>query len=467
MPVHPCNQQLLLLEDSESSLSLDKRIIKEAGFNNITVMTSGLEACKKLAGLAESQIIPDIVVCNCRLEDIDGEQFCAIIRQHPRLLGLPILLIMPNESEAVQLKALGCGASALLGRPFSVQTLRDILNRLLVDNNKLEALRKGANLADTANFDSALASYGILLRNSRSPEDYFKAGMRLLEENRYNIAIDMFQRALQAIKIKGEAELGIAVAYKGKGDNQRYHAWLMRSAETFVRAKRWHDARTTFGKILQEKTTHRNPFVIEANRLIREGDYKTAAKTLAEGNPLVPSLKKAKLYANLCVGASDSRAMFHALQEELSHQGNSGGLVSEIRQSIIKLGNERKEKLRKASKERQTSLIKKIENEKGNMPDFGRPSPDIISLTPSDLRGLPIPPVLAGEKKAQEDEYGVKESEISDLSGKENNAAKNALEPLGEEDATSDLFTGTPKINEFFSIIKYTWKMARRNKKKK
>ena len=50
-----------------------------------------------LAGLDEPlpSFQPDVVVCSQRLSDMDGEQFCAILRLHPMLLDMPVLLILP------------------------------------------------------------------------------------------------------------------------------------------------------------------------------------------------------------------------------------------------------------------------------------------------------------------------------------------------------------------------------------
>ena len=39
------------------------------------------------------------------------------------------------------------------------------------------------------------------------------------------------------------------------------------------------------------------------------------------------------------------------------------------------------------------------------------------------------------------------------------------LSPLSEAEATSGLFTGRPRLNEFLSVMKLTWKLARRDKK--
>lgn len=46
----------------------------------------------------------------------------------------------------------------------------------------------------------------------------------------------------------------------------------------------------------------------------------------------------------------------------------------------------------------------------------------------------------------------------------EKSSAEPALEPLSEVEGTSALLNSKPGINELLSVIKYTWKMARRHK---
>lgn len=460
--------QVLLLGESEGALALDRRALRDAGYSDIRVLTSGLDACRQLAGINGKAFKPDLVVCTNRLSDMDAEQFCAIVRQHPRLLALPILIVLPNENEAAQLKALGCGASALLGRPYSIEYLKKILTTLQAGKAAIESLRQAADKTDTAAFDAALASYGLLLRPNRQPEDYFRAGMRFLEENRYNYAISAFQRALENVRIKGEAELGIAAAYKGKGDTARYHAWLARAAETFIQAKRWHHARSAFARLVQENANARNPFLAEASRQIRQQEYEDAAKTLAEGCGFIPGLKAGQVYAKVCLGAEDSAAMFKALQSELANHGNGDFLATEIRQSIEKLGKERQERMRQAADERQMQLARNLSAAK--IAESANVAAKAASVQES--RGVAMLDAPGSSMPAEESAFSQTHGNVVDNA--EYNSADEAdvnlnpvLAPLTQPEATSDLFASKPKINEFLSVIKLTWKLARRQKKKK
>ena len=474
---------VLLLCESEALGALDKRALREAGVADVRVMTSGVAAARMLAGItpAKSGFSPEIIVCTQKLEDMDGEQFCAILRLHPRLLAMPVLLILPNDSEAEQLKTLGSGASALLGRPYSVPALQEKLASLLAERPRLDQLRVAAQHADTSAFDAALATYGLLLRPNRQPEDYFKVGMRCLDENRWNHAISAFQRALRSAQIKGEAELGMAAAWKGKGDLPRFHAWLARAAETFVRARRWHRARTAYGRLLQDDPDARSPFLAEAHRLIREHAYDEAAEALAQSLEVTP--KAQDRFARICMTAESPEAMLAALEAGLGKaMGETAGdaLSKDIRESLNAFSREREERQRQVAAERQWQLSRAMaarrgasaEGEGGAEPGTeaaGAAAQDVGVEAASQGTDTPgrreRPAAVAASKKS-----GLPADEMAaeDLSGEDESAKTTpapsapVLKPLTEADATTGLFAGRPRFNELLSVIKLTWKLMRR-----
>lgn len=431
MPEKPLS--VLLLCENEASANVDRRALRAAGITDVRIMTSGIAAARLLAGMDGPQASePDMVVCLRQLDDMEGEQFCAIVRQHPRLLSLPILLILANESEAAQIAALGCGASALLGRPYSVDTLRKNLAKMAKAVPERRKLRKAAVDADTSAFDEALATYGLLLRQSRNPDDYFKAGMKSLEEKRWDVAILAFERALADAHIRAEAELGVAAAYKGKGDNARFRAWLARASETFVAAKRWNRARSAYARLLQHDPSAKNPFLAAAHKLIREKAYDDAASVLVESLALLPKMKAGERYARVCMAAEDPDEMFKSLEQALLADGDHDFMATEIRGSLDGMIRHREQRQRQQAVERKWELARNMARMK-------------------EAKAPGQRPVLSGREA---------EITVPDLE----EAVPPLVPALDEQEATSEMFSEKPKLNEFFSVIKLTWKLARSKK---
>ncbi len=336
---------VLLLAEGDAAGNLDKRALRETGTGRVESMTSGVAAARLLAGLKPdaSGFFPDVVVCTQRLADMSGEQFCAILRLHPLLLDMPVLLILPHDNEVEQLRTLGCGASALLARPYSVQTLKEHLNSLAAARPSLFELERAARLADTSAFDEALATYGMLLKPVRAPEDYFRVGMQCLEQGKWNSALNAFQRALRGALIRGKAELGMAAAWKGKGDMQRYRLYLARAAATFVRACQWSRARAVYGRLLQEDPTARSPFLAEALQRMRQGAYEEAAAVLAQGYSVTPRQQLREKLAQACLTAAEPQAalqdMEHMLEMALGEDAGEA-LGEEIRRTLDNLARQ-------------------------------------------------------------------------------------------------------------------------------
>lgn len=353
----PRQIHVLLLSESESMAALDRRALREVGADRIEGLTSGVAAARILAGLDEAppSFQPDVVVCSQRLSDMEGEQFCAILRLHPMLLDMPVLLILPHDSEVEQLRTLGCGASALLARPYSIDQLKAHLDFLVATRPSLDDLDKAGQLTTTRAFDDALATYGILLKPIRQPEDYFRVGMQCLEQRKWNSAINAFQRAMRGALIQGKAELGMAAAWKGKGDMARYRHYLSQAAATFVRARQWNRARAVYGRMLQEDPNARSPFLSEALQQMRQGNYDQAAGILAQGYEITPRQQITERMAQICLAVDTSAEMLANMETCLEQAlgADARALSEEIRTTLDGLAVEAETKKLEDAVERQ------------------------------------------------------------------------------------------------------------------
>lgn len=427
---------VLLLCENEKAGNLDRRALREAGIANVRLMTSGIEAARLLAN-SQGASSPDIVISLRQLADMDCEQFCAIIRQHPGLTNLPVLLILPSESDAEQMRALGCQANALLGRPYSINTLKKQLIPLVRHVPEQRRLRGSLTSMNTEAFEEALATYGVLLRAEKRPEDYFKAGMKSLGDKNWNLAIAAFEHALQDAETKAEAELGLAAAFKGKGDMQRFKTWLGAASESFVSSRRWDRARSSYARLLQHDASAKNPFLSHAHRLIREQDYDEAAEALVQSLNLLPKMKAGERYARVCMAAADPEKMFAALEQSLDKEGDHDFMAGEIRQSLDSMARQREKREREMALERKWQLAQNLARQKR------------MAETPE----------LAPEEPEMH-----KASVATDWDDEDSPEAIPALAPFGTPEHGDELLAKKPRLNEFFSVIKLTWKLARKTR---
>lgn len=70
------------------------------------------------------QTIPDLIILDIRLPDLDGYEVASRLRSHRRTKDVPILFLTEKRSRADRLHGLGLGADDYLTKPFDVQELR-------------------------------------------------------------------------------------------------------------------------------------------------------------------------------------------------------------------------------------------------------------------------------------------------------------------------------------------------------
>lgn len=437
----------LLLVETEAHAAVDRRVLRDAGIAQIRVLTSGVIAARQLAALADNAEgqMPDIVLCHKTLEDMTGTEFVTLARMHPRLATLPILIVAGNDSEAEKLRALSAGFSGMLTRPYSERDLRVELRDAVYETSLQANLRTAYRDRKAGSFDAALERYEALRETAGTPEAAFAEGMQSLRQQQWDKAIRAFQRAMRQAGLKGEAELGLATAWKGKGDLNRYRHYLAAAGHTFARASQWHRARTVYVRLLREDPTASSPFLAAADRLIREERYEEAAQALAAGYDISPDNDEIpERLAQACLFTSNPEYSAERIKTSLGKTcitSLAAGMSENIRQAI----NDQERRIQERRRAMERIQIAAASTAAGAS---GRPGAG-VALS-EELPPLPD----RAEHSAVADAPAPPE-------------AVPAIDPmLNEKDAESRLFSWFPGLNEALTVAKTTWKLHHRTRKK-
>jgi len=415
-----------LLVQSEEFAVLDRRVLREAGVSQVRVMTSGVYTARLLTGKEKSDrgAMPDLVLAHHQLADMTGAEFVELVRSHPRLAGLPILLVSSTETPETMAQALAQGYSGVLARPYSGQSMRLALEYAAAAKLDQDRLNLGRALLNTELFDKALERFEAMLGASeQEPQQAFHNGLAHLQQRKWDAAISAFQRALKQQSFKGEAEFGIALAWRGKGDQRKYRVYLERAGQSFARAAKWHRARTVYARLLREAPASESPFLLEAERLIRAERFEDAATALAEGYDCTSKGAMRERLARTLLYAGDSPDRdADALRQSLQGKapGVADALSAEVREEMAEQQRRIQGRAKSASKSVFTQGIPLLEE----IPDEDATPP---SRTEDPDRAL-------------------------------------AVEPLSEQSLSSDLFSHKPGMNEAITVAKLTWKIFRSGK---
>jgi DNA-binding response OmpR family regulator len=84
-----------------------------------------IEARNGREALDEARLtVPDLILCDIMMPEMDGEELCRAIRSDPELDFLPVIMVTAKASRQSRLSALEGGADDYLVKPFDPEELR-------------------------------------------------------------------------------------------------------------------------------------------------------------------------------------------------------------------------------------------------------------------------------------------------------------------------------------------------------
>lgn len=117
---------ILLVEDSLTTRTQEKRILEGAGYTVITAV-DGVEGFQKLSG---NKI--DLIVSDIEMPNLDGLSFTKKVRAEKKFSSLPVVLVTSLSSDEQKQKGLDAGANAYITKSnFDQKLLLETIARLL------------------------------------------------------------------------------------------------------------------------------------------------------------------------------------------------------------------------------------------------------------------------------------------------------------------------------------------------
>jgi CheY-like chemotaxis protein len=116
-------KKILIVEDHPILIRLLEEQIEQFGYR-VYHAKNGKEALKKTAA-----DLPDLILLDIRLPDLDGFRVASLIRQDPKTRSIPILAVsgLPADKE----KCVKSGCNDYLAKPFTIRELVVHVKRLL------------------------------------------------------------------------------------------------------------------------------------------------------------------------------------------------------------------------------------------------------------------------------------------------------------------------------------------------
>ncbi len=206
-PEHsPKEIKILIVDDSISiRLALQEGLVKE-GYQVLTA-----ENGKKAIAILQN-ILPDLILSDVYMPEMDGLQLCATLHGNPLYSHIPFV-VMSTENDAANMRQMmSYGAAAFIIKPFNIEQLTITLNKifsyefmlLLKENERLDGEQK-LLLAGIASLVKALEARDIYTRGHSERVSLILAG--LVEHSGGSEPV--IERALIAGRLHDIGKIGI------------------------------------------------------------------------------------------------------------------------------------------------------------------------------------------------------------------------------------------------------------------
>ncbi len=133
---------IFVVEDEPDILNLVSFHLEKSGFR-----VQGFQNAKEFMERLHGEI-PDLVVLDLMLPDMDGTEICRYMRSEDRLSDIPIIMLTARSGEEDRITGLEIGADDYIVKPFSPRELVARVKAVLRRSGKRGRIRVGELLVD-------------------------------------------------------------------------------------------------------------------------------------------------------------------------------------------------------------------------------------------------------------------------------------------------------------------------------
>jgi DNA-binding NarL/FixJ family response regulator len=124
--------KLLIVDDDPSLVLLLKDYLEFQGYQ-VTTVNNG---CQALALLEKD--IPDMIVCDVMMPELDGYGFLKGLREHQDIGWIPVLFLSALGQSLDRIKGLNLGANAYINKPFEPEELLAQVKSMLNQSSQIQ-----------------------------------------------------------------------------------------------------------------------------------------------------------------------------------------------------------------------------------------------------------------------------------------------------------------------------------------
>jgi two-component system, OmpR family, response regulator len=118
-------RKILVVDDDPDQLEVARWSLKKAGFA-IGTAANGVDALVKTRS-----VLPDLIVLDLMLPELNGFDICRTLRKDPATASIPIIMLTGMRSEFSRLAGMESGVNLFLTKPYNPDELVSKVEEML------------------------------------------------------------------------------------------------------------------------------------------------------------------------------------------------------------------------------------------------------------------------------------------------------------------------------------------------
>jgi two-component system chemotaxis response regulator CheY len=120
--------KILAVDDSPTMRRIIVNTLKRAGYSNVIEASDGKDALAKIK--VEN---PNLVITDWNMPEMDGLTFVSTLRSMDNFKDIPVLMVTARSVKEDILVAMKAGVTSYIVKPFTSDTLKEKIERVLAD----------------------------------------------------------------------------------------------------------------------------------------------------------------------------------------------------------------------------------------------------------------------------------------------------------------------------------------------
>lgn len=234
-----------------------------------------------------------VIIADSSLEDMSLPEFVGALRTMHRPEFLHILVISQERTEDFVLGVISSGCSGLILRPYELPALEKHMIQAeqtsSVHDSDMETVSQAEDMINQGRYEEAIGDLSMLVsQDDTQANEFFFRGCQYLVEKKWSDAIQAFNQSLTRNQTFIKAYEGLAKAYQGKKDTDRYRLYLQKAAEEYAKIDNFAKVKKIFVEIVKYDVNAPNPYNTLGIRLRQEKQYKEAIQAYLQAIALSP-----------------------------------------------------------------------------------------------------------------------------------------------------------------------------------